>query len=236
MELLTNAEMAKGPSGNVNESLEEMEKRKNSSAYYIPRLITGSAMFYNNRVYHGIAPVTNGTKYSLLFFLDQPPKPEDLRTTLGDEIFENPPDEFASMVAEMENCQGNDDDATVAFFHVTKEDVDRYGLADDDEADGLHLAWVDGDNHVIDGGFEVEQQPNESGNDAKVFEARAARNTFIGHRFALVLKKGDIIDTLKEWHIKECFQEFYSSNEPPPPIEKYEDETLRDDGGCEEEL
>jgi hypothetical protein len=239
MDKLVAAEMSQGPKANVDESLEEMEKRKNSSAFYIPKLVTGSAMFYNNRVYHGIAPVTKGTKYSLLFFLDMPPIKEELK----DMMFGTADDDAraASMRAEedVKNCQGNPNDATVAYFHVSKEEVDRYGLADNEEADGLHLAWVhvtDGQN-VIDGGFELEQDPKESGK----FVALTARYTYIGHTFALISKKGESIDTLKQWHITECFQKCSSSKNfppnlfPPPdleatPPEDHEHKPPSDDG------
>ena len=47
----------------------------NSSRFFVPKLDVGRAIIHNNQVLHGISPITKGTKYSLLFFLDMPVRP-----------------------------------------------------------------------------------------------------------------------------------------------------------------
>lgn len=56
---------------------------QNSSAFFVPRHGPGSALLHDHRVMHGVAPVTKGSKYSLLFFLDMPPErpPKALNAT-----------------------------------------------------------------------------------------------------------------------------------------------------------
>lgn len=49
-------------------------RRENSSIVYFPPMKAGSAVLHNNTVWHGIAPLTAGVKYSLLFFFDMPPQ------------------------------------------------------------------------------------------------------------------------------------------------------------------
>ncbi len=44
----------------------------NTSTYFYPYLEAGSALVHDNRIWHGITRVTQGTKYSLLFFFDEP--------------------------------------------------------------------------------------------------------------------------------------------------------------------
>eukprot|EP01084_Bolivina_argentea_P004403 8364_1 len=45
-------------------------QRKNTSHHMFPILNTGDALIHNYSVYHGIAPIISGTKYSLLFFYE----------------------------------------------------------------------------------------------------------------------------------------------------------------------
>jgi len=51
-------------------------KRENTSEALFPHMEAGTAVVHNNTVFHGIAPLDSGTKYSLLFFFDMPPVEE----------------------------------------------------------------------------------------------------------------------------------------------------------------
>ena len=53
------------------------QRGRNSSRFFVPKLKAGRAMLHNNQVLHGISPVTEGVKYSLLFFLDMPVRAHD---------------------------------------------------------------------------------------------------------------------------------------------------------------
>lgn len=48
----------------------ETMKRMNSSEVVFPRMKQGDLLLYNFSVYHGIAPIEEGTRYSLVFFYD----------------------------------------------------------------------------------------------------------------------------------------------------------------------
>ena len=44
----------------------------NSTKFFIPYYAPGDALVHDNTVYHGIGPVTSGTKFSLVLFFDMP--------------------------------------------------------------------------------------------------------------------------------------------------------------------
>jgi hypothetical protein len=44
----------------------------NQSNFFFPYIAAGSAMVYDNTVWHGVTPVTAGTRYTLSFFYDEP--------------------------------------------------------------------------------------------------------------------------------------------------------------------
>ena len=63
-----------GPEGPRSRS-----RGRNTSEYFVPFIDAGTALLHDHRVLHGISPVTKGSKYSLLLFIDMhaplPPPP-----------------------------------------------------------------------------------------------------------------------------------------------------------------
>ena len=51
-------------------------KRRNTSEFMFPDMQTGYAYLYNKTVYHGVAPVQKGTRFSLSVFYDMPEERE----------------------------------------------------------------------------------------------------------------------------------------------------------------
>ena len=72
-----NANTVKGQSANPSVVAAAHARGLNSSRFFVPKLDVGRAIIHNNQVLHGISPITKGTKYSLLFFLDMPVRPID---------------------------------------------------------------------------------------------------------------------------------------------------------------
>ena len=50
----------------------EVLERKNSTEVYFPSIKAGHALLHNHTVFHGVAPIVNGAKFSLLIFFDMP--------------------------------------------------------------------------------------------------------------------------------------------------------------------
>ncbi len=47
-------------------------KEGNQSNYFFPDIEPGSVILYDHTIWHGVTPVTQGTRYSLSFFYDEP--------------------------------------------------------------------------------------------------------------------------------------------------------------------
>ena len=78
----TAAQLAAAPMAKDTKGAHDVStyRGRNSSRFFVPKLTAGHALCHNNQVLHGISPITKGSKYSLLFFLDMPVRAHDVKS------------------------------------------------------------------------------------------------------------------------------------------------------------
>ena len=78
----TAAQLAAAPMAKDTKGAHDIStyRGRNSSRFFVPKLTAGHALCHNNQVLHGISPITHGSKYSLLFFLDMPVRSHDVKS------------------------------------------------------------------------------------------------------------------------------------------------------------
>ena len=178
-----------------------------SENYFFPELTAGDALSHNDTVWHGIAPVTKGAKYSLLFFYDEPATIPD--SAAARRLREADPEAFAARHAQPQVRFRNAlpawarDAGTVSLHWIKPETQDWLfggdGALGDDARDALRAAgFRDGrpprTQAQLDAWAAVVGYANvdavEPGEDTQViadpWNMQESVNTFVGHIFAAV--------------------------------------------------
>lgn len=110
------------------------KQRKNSTDVLFPIVETGDAIIHNYTVWHAVAPVEKGTRYSLVLFYDMH------NPVVNGELAENDDDD---------DDEDDEDEFDVKLEHAFKECDPTTGKLELIE-DGIEVLWVDRENNELE--------------------------------------------------------------------------------------
>ena len=175
---------------------EYLEKitRENSSEIVFPDLKTGDLIIYNHTLFHAIAPIENGTRYSLIFFYDMHHPdvkrhfPEEFEV-LVDNGFDFPIDLYVVDNQSVERSLALVmDDITDKMFNFEGMPGQLYEVFDRDTGELVHSFDIyndkeEGEEYVVYIGFTEDEENGRRGKLGKVISAISQVYTILSKSF-----------------------------------------------------
>ena len=175
---------------------EYLEKitRENSSEIVFPEVKTGNLLIHNHTLFHAIAPIKNGTRYSLIFFYDMH-HPDVKRhfpkefEVLVDNGFDFPIDLYVVDNQSVERSLALVmDDITDKMFNFEGMPGQLYEVFDRDTGELVHSFDIyndkeEGEEYVVYIGFTEDEENGRRGKLGKVISAISQVYTILSKSF-----------------------------------------------------